>query len=316
MDTKTSSELVCAIAQKIYENGGTAYFVGGYVRDKLLGRENKDIDIEVHNISAENLETILSEFGEVMKFGASFGVYNIKGYDIDFALPRTERKTGEKHTDFEVTADPYMSTEKASKSRDFTINALMENVLTGEIIDHWHGRDDLYAGIIRHVDNETFKEDTLRILRAAQFSARFEFDIAEETIEFCKQLDLSELSRERVFTETEKALMKSEKPSIFFEQLLRMGHLDYWFSELKALIGTKQNEMYHQEGEHDLLMSIRNGAFSNEQNLFSNEFYEMVDELEKRLEYAKQNTDLPKDPDYKRIEDFVVSVNFEILKGE
>lgn len=249
MDTQMSLELVHIIAQKIHENGGTAYFVGGYVRDKLLGRENKDIDIEVHNISAENLETILSEFSEVMKFGASFGVYNIKGYNIDFALPRTERKTGGKHTDFEVTADPYMSTEKASKRRDFTINALMENVLTEEITDHWHGREDLSAGIIRHVDNETFKEDTLRVLRAAQFSARFEFDIAEETIEFCKQLDLSELSRERVFTETEKALMKSEKPSIFFEQLLRMGHLDYWFSELKALIGTKQNEMYHQEGD-------------------------------------------------------------------
>ena len=249
MDINASLKLVHTIAQRIYDNGGTAYLVGGCVRDKLLGRENKDIDIEVHNISADTLEKILSEFGEVMKFGASFGVYNIKGYDIDFALPGTERKTGEKHTDFEITADSYMSTEKASKRRDFTINVLMENVLTGEIIDHWHGREDLSAGIIRHVDNETFREDTLRVLRAAQFSARFEFDIAEETLEFCKQLDLSELSRERVFTETEKALMKSEKPSIFFEQLRRMEQLDYWFPELKSLIGAEQNEQYHKEGD-------------------------------------------------------------------
>ena len=261
MYTSALLKFINNIAQKLYDNGGTAYFVGGCVRDKLLGRESKDIDIEVHNLSADALEKILSEFGEVMKFGASFGVYNIKGYDIDFALPRTERKIGEKHTDFEVTADPHMSTEKASKRRDFTINALMENVLTGEIIDCWHGREDLSAGIIRHIDDETFKEDTLRVLRAAQFSARFEFDIAEETLEFCKQLDLSELSRERVFAETEKALMKAEKPSIFFEQLRRMGQLDYWFPELKELIDTKQNELYHQEGDvWDHTMLVLNEA--------------------------------------------------------
>lgn len=243
------AELVQSIAERVREQGGTAYFVGGCVRDKLLGRENKDIDIEIHDIPSDTLEAVLSGFGEVMKFGASFGVYNIKGYDIDFALPRTERKTGEKHTDFEITSDPYMSTEKASKRRDFTINALMENVLTGEITDHWHGREDLSAGIIRHVDDVTFKEDTLRVLRAAQFSARFEFDIAEETLGSCKQLSLSELSRERVFAETEKALMKAEKPSIFFEQLRRMGQLGHWFPELKDLIGAEQNEQYHREGD-------------------------------------------------------------------
>lgn len=92
MNTNASLKIVHAIAQKLCDNGGTAYLVGGCVRDKLLGGENKDIDIEVHNISANTLENILSEFGEAMKFGASFGVYNIKGYDIDFAFPRTERK--------------------------------------------------------------------------------------------------------------------------------------------------------------------------------------------------------------------------------
>lgn len=91
--------------------------------------------------------------------------------------------------------------------------------------------------------------------------------------------------------------------------LVRLYYMAFDILERKQIIT-------YREAEHDLLMSIRNGAFSNEQNLFSNEFYEMVDELEKRLEYAKQNTDLPKDPDYKRIEDFVVSVNSEILKGE
>lgn len=91
--------------------------------------------------------------------------------------------------------------------------------------------------------------------------------------------------------------------------LVRLYYMAFDILESKKIVT-------YREDEHDLLMSIRNGAFSNEQNLFYNEFYEMVDELEKRLEYAKQNTDLPKDPDYKRIEDFVVSVNSEILKGE
>ncbi len=99
------------------------------------------------------------------------------------------------------------------------------------------------------MNNDTFKEDTLRVLRAAQFSARFGFDIAEGTVELCKQLNLSNLSRERIFTEMEKALMKSSKPSVFFNQLRRMEHLDYWFPELKALIGARQNKQYHQEGD-------------------------------------------------------------------
>lgn len=239
------TELVRSIAERIHEEGGTAYLVGGCVRDRLLGRENKDIDIEVHNISADTLESILSEFGETMKFGASFGVYGIRGCDIDFSLP----ETGENRKYHEASEDPQISTKAASERRDFTINTLMENILTGEIIDHRYGREDLYAGIIRHVSSDTFKKDTLRVLRAAQFSARFGFDIAKETVEFCKQLDLSELPRERVFTEVEKALMRSAKPSVFFEQLRCMEHLDHWFPELKALIGTKQNELYHQEGD-------------------------------------------------------------------
>lgn len=242
-------DTVRRIAYSISGRGGTAYFVGGFVRDKLLGKENKDIDIEVHNISSDILEEILSEFGEVIKCGASFGVYNIKGLNIDFALPRTEIKTGEKHTDFEVTVDSCLGVRRAAMRRDFTINAMMENVLTGEITDFWNGRADLENRIIRHIDDNTFNEDALRVLRAAQFSARFGFDIAEETVELCRQIDLSALSGERVFAEMEKALMKSDKPSVFFEQLRVMEQLDVWFPEAEALIGTKQNEVYHKEGD-------------------------------------------------------------------
>lgn len=243
------TELVHKIAQKIKDRGGTAYYVGGCVRDKLLGKENKDIDIEVHGISEDVLEAILGEFGKVKKYGAFFGVYSINGYDIDFAMPRTERKTGDKHTDFDVSADPYLGAAKASERRDFTVNALMEDILTGEIIDFHGGRDDLKNKIIRHVNRKTFREDPLRVLRAAQFAARFGFKVADETVGLCRELDLSALSRERVWGEMEKALLKSEKPSVFFETLRRMEQLDIWFPEAGALIGVEQNRRYHLEGD-------------------------------------------------------------------
>ena len=246
---KNTLNLIKEIAEKVHSKGGTVYYVGGYVRDKLLGKVNKDIDVEIHNIKPSKFEKILSEFGEVTKVGVSFGVYNLKGYDIDFSFPRIERKIGAKHTDFEVTINPYMDLKQAAQRRDFTINALMENALTGEIIDFWGCKNDLLAKTIRHIDDDTFIEDPLRVLRAAQFSARFGFEIAIETLQLCSAIDLTQLSRERIFIETKKALIKSDKPSIFFKQLRYMNQLDYWFPELKVLIGARQNEQYHQEGD-------------------------------------------------------------------
>lgn len=241
--------MATTIAHKVDALGGQTYFVGGYVRDKILDRTNKDIDIEVHGITSEQLCNILSGLGTVKTQGASFGVYNLKGYDIDIAQPRMETVTGRGHKDFEVFVDPFIGTEKAAKRRDFTMNALMENVLTGEIIDHFGGISDLQNGIIRHVDDVTFKEDPLRVLRAAQFAARFGFDIAPETKDIMRSMDLSTLSKERVYGEMEKALLKSDKPSIFFESLRDVNQLDHWFPETKALIGCSQNANYHSEGD-------------------------------------------------------------------
>ena len=115
----TDAELARAIAEKAAEQGGTVYFVGGCVRDRLLGLENKDIDIEVHGIPAEALEQLLSELGACMKIGKSFGIYGLKGHALDIALPRTERRTGVGHRDFAVTSDPFLGTYEAAKRRDF-----------------------------------------------------------------------------------------------------------------------------------------------------------------------------------------------------
>ena len=255
---ENEKKLSLAIAKEVAAAGGRAYLVGGIVRDRLMNRENKDIDIEVHGIEPEHLAEILDRVapprpegkkrGHFVK-GASFGVYGIYGSDIDIAMPRTEAATGRGHKDFEVFVDPNLGTEKAAARRDFTINALMQDIITGEIVDHFGGRKDLEAGVLRHITPDGFAEDPLRVFRAAQFAARFGFKVAPETIELCSKMDLSALSRERVMGELEKALLRAEKPSIFFEVLREMKQLGTWFPELEPLIGLEQSPVYHPEGD-------------------------------------------------------------------
>ena len=252
------------IAKSVKDAGGRTFYVGGFVRDKLLGIENKDVDIEVHGIEPDALYSILKEIGEPLSFGKSFGVYALKGEDLDIAMPRRERATGRGHRDFEIEVDPFIGTCAAAKRRDFTINALMEDVLTGEMIDHFGGREDLSRGVIRHIDDASFIEDPLRVLRAAQFAARFGFAVDPSTIELCRGIDLSALSRERVEEELRKALLKAERPSIFFEVLRSMDKLGTWFPEIGQLIGIEQDPVFHPEGDvwtHTMEVIDRAAAF-------------------------------------------------------
>lgn len=237
------------IAEYVKEDGGRTYYVGGYVRDRLLGLDNKDVDIEVHGIEPDRLYSILEKVGNPVAFGKSFGVYALRNENIDIAMPRKERAVGKGHRDFEVDVDPYIGTKQAAGRRDFTVNAIMEDVLTGEIIDHFGGRGDLSAEIIRHINSGTFVEDPLRVLRASQFAARFDFEIADETIDLCRSIDLSALSKERVEEELKKALLKASRPSIFFESLRKMNQLGCWFPEMELLIGLEQDPFYHPEGD-------------------------------------------------------------------
>ena len=252
------------IAKIVKEKGGRTYYVGGFVRDKLMGIENKDVDIEVHGISPETLYEILKSFGEALSFGKSFGIFSLKGYDIDIAMPRSERKTGLGHRDFEVQIDPFIGEEKAASRRDFTMNAIMQDVLTGEIVDPFGGQKDISLGVIRHVSDDSFAEDPLRVLRGAQFAARFGFSFAEETLEICRNIDLSFLSRERVEEELKKALLKGKKPSLFFETLRAEDQLRTWFSEVEKCIGIEQDPVYHPEGDvwvHTMEVLDRAAAF-------------------------------------------------------
>ena len=133
----TPEEMAERIAREVEKKGGRTYYVGGFVRDRVLGIESKDVDIEVHGVPAGVLEQILDGLGERTQMGASFGVYGLKHLDLDIALPRKEEATGRGHRDFAVFTDPWLGTEKAARRRDFTMNALMEDVGTGEIIDHF-----------------------------------------------------------------------------------------------------------------------------------------------------------------------------------
>ena len=242
-------DMAVKIAELVRQSGGTAYYVGGYVRDKLRHKENKDIDIEVHGIIPSKLEDILDSLGERISIGESFGIYNLKGYSLDIAMPRKETNRGKGHRDFDIFVDPFIGIGKAAMRRDFTFNALSEDILTGEIIDPYGGVKDIEQGVIRHVNDATFVEDPLRVLRAAQFAARFEYTVADTTTALCSSIDLSALPKERIMGELEKALLKSNKPSIFFETLRMMDQLHVWFPELENLIGVEQSPRHHAEGD-------------------------------------------------------------------
>ena len=251
------SEMIRAIAARAQALGGRALLVGGCVRDGLLSIPCYDIDCEIHGIAPDRLRTMLAEFGEIDETGSAYGIYTIKGMGLDIALPRRETRTGPGHKDFAVTIDPDLSPGDAAARRDFTVNAIMRDALTGEYVDPYGGMDDLKRGVLRAVPGGQFEEDALRVLRGAQFAARFHLTPDEETIRKMRRMPVQNLSAARVWAETKKALEMAEKPSVFFRILEKTGALDDWFAELFALRKAPQNPVYHPEGdafEHTMMV--------------------------------------------------------------
>jgi len=236
------------VAEAVAREGGRALLVGGYVRDRLLGIESKDLDIEVSGLSFEDLERLLSTLGEVIHVGKAFGVFRVKGLNIDFSLPRRDSKVRPGHTGFDVSYDPGMTFVEAARRRDLTMNSIGLDPLTLEYLDPHGGRRDLRDRRLRATDPVHFPEDPLRGLRVAGFAARFEMAPDEELKKLCSELDLSELSGERVFVELEKLLLRSERPSIGFE-LLRETRLLRFLPEVEALVGVPQEPDWHPEGD-------------------------------------------------------------------
>lgn len=240
------------IINRIAEVGGVPLAVGGSVRDELMGLPPKDLDVEVHGVTASTLISILQEFGKVDTVGASFGVIKLwlpDGLDMDFSLPRRESKNGTGHKGFIVEVDEALTIAEAAARRDFTMNSMARNLLTGELIDLFGGVLDVGARVLVHTSS-AFADDPLRVLRGMQFAGRFNMRVANVTAELCNQLkcEFSTLAKERIWGEWEKWASKSVKPSMGLSFLVDTG----WhvlFPELKALDGCPQDPVWHPEGD-------------------------------------------------------------------
>jgi tRNA nucleotidyltransferase (CCA-adding enzyme) len=239
-------ERALEIARAVERAGGRALIVGGWVRDRLLGRDSKDIDIEVFGLAADRLRSLLEALGRVEAVGESFQVYKIG--EIDVSLPRRESKARRGHRGFDVTGDPSMTVADAARRRDFTVNAIAWDPLHDEYLDPFDGRSDLARRVLRAVDPATFPEDSLRVLRAVQFAARFTFEIDEQTRALCQSIPLDDLAAERIWGEIEKLLF-APAPSIGFALALDLGAVARLFPELHALVGCQQEPEWHPEGD-------------------------------------------------------------------
>ena len=239
------------ILNAIIAQGGYPLYVGGYVRDQLLGVPSKDIDIEVYDMLYDDLIDVLSQFGHVNTVGASFGVIKLRTHDnqeIDFSFPRRDSKSSKGHKGFTIEIDPGMTPFDAALRRDFTINS-MAMTKDGKIIDFFNGQEDLRKGILRHT-SDAFVEDPLRVLRGFQFCGRFDLYSTLHTYAMCRGLvgEYQHLSIERVWGEWWKWASKSQKPSAGLEFLLRAGWLRL-FPEVFHTIKVPQEPEWHPEGD-------------------------------------------------------------------
>ena len=244
--TDDSVERARTLATAVSAAGGRALIVGGWVRDRVMGRASKDLDLEVYGVDAQRLRQLLESIGRVDMVGESFQVYKWGG--IDVSLPRRESKSGRGHRAFEVTGDPSMSIEEAARRRDFTVNAIAWDPLTGEYLDPFDGRGDIGRRLLRVVDRERFLDDSLRVLRAVQFAARLDLRLDDEARELCRAAALDDLPPERVWGEIEK-LIFAPRPSIGFALAMELGVVARLFPELQALAGCPQEPEWHPEGD-------------------------------------------------------------------
>ena len=240
------------LAEVVRAAGGRALAVGGWVRDQLRGVPSKDLDVEVFGLPQDQLVGVLSGLGRVEAVGQSFPVYKLTGLstgDIDVALPRRESKRGRGHKAFDVQGDPDMSIEEAARRRDFTVNAIAWDPLTDAYEDPFDGRGDLGRGLLRAVDPATFGDDSLRVLRAVQFAARFDFRLDDATAALCRTIRLDDLPAERVWGEIEKLLLHAARPSIGLALALDLGVVGALLPELVPLVGCQQEPEWHPEGD-------------------------------------------------------------------
>jgi tRNA nucleotidyltransferase (CCA-adding enzyme) len=247
MDDPTHWRRGQALCQAVQAADGRALLVGGCVRDCALGIPAADLDIEVYGIPPRRLLEVLSERFTFDLVGRAFGVIKIRGAPIDISIPRRAAQRGRGVEEFETLSDPEMTPAEAAGRRDFTINAIAFDPLTGELIDPFRGLEDLEAGVLRHT-TPRFGEDTLRVLRGMQLAARFDLEVAAETVALCREIEPGSLARERIFEEWKKLVLRGRHPSRGLGFLRDCGWVRH-FPELQALIGCEQDPEWHPEGD-------------------------------------------------------------------
>ncbi len=248
-------KIIETISKELLKKNAKAIVVGGSVRDHFLELPIKDYDVEVYGLEKiEELETILAQYGSVNLVGKSFGVLKFvyEGEEYDFSFPRKERKVAQGHRGFDITCNGELSFKEASLRRDFTVNAMGYDIEEKAFIDPYGAKDDIETKTLRHINDETFIEDPLRVYRAVQFCARFNYVLADDTFRLCKNMVeqgmLEELAKERVYIEFKKLFLKSPKPSIGFELMRKLGILKY-YPELEAIVDVPQSPIWHPEGD-------------------------------------------------------------------
>ncbi|MFZ1075528.1 MAG: HDIG domain-containing metalloprotein [Minisyncoccia bacterium] len=240
-------------AKAVEAIGGRACLVGGAVRDELLGMPPKDFDVEVYGVAPDQLRELAKAFGDVNEVGAAFGILKVRigNIDIDVSLPRRESKTGKGHKDFSISADPTMSIKEAARRRDFTMNSLAKDILTGEIYDYFGGIHDIQHRILRVTDEERFRDDPLRVLRGVQFVGRFGLTVDDTTARIMREMrgELKHLPKERLREEWIKLFLKSRKPSLGLQTAMEWGIFHEMHPELIELQNTPQEPEWHPEGD-------------------------------------------------------------------
>ncbi|MFQ3580957.1 CCA tRNA nucleotidyltransferase [Chloracidobacterium validum] len=221
-------EWLIAVCKTIESSGGKGFLVGGCVRDRLLNYPVKDYDIEVYGLPSGQLRELLERHGSVNTVGEHFAVYKLRpkanaSIEIDVSLPRHESKLRPGHRGFLIEGNPWMPFHEAASRRDFTINAILQDPFTQTILDPFRGVEDLANKRLQAVNHSTFRDDSLRVLRAAQLASRYQLSISPETIAMCQQTSLGDIPKERVRKEIEKLLLLSPKPSIGLDYCLKLG---------------------------------------------------------------------------------------------
>ena len=253
---------VVSLVDAVREAGGRVCMVGGTLRDFLLGKPCKDLDLLVTGLPQTDLMRLLRRRGRVQRVGQAFGVLKFRprdwdGSPIDIALPRVETSTGVGHRDFEVAFDHTLPVETDLARRDFTINAMALDLLDERLIDPFGGHADLEARVLRQVSPLAFPEDPLRMLRGVQFASRFGLHVEPETRSAMRAhaASIGTVAPERIAMELQK-LFQAPKPSHGFVLMHEVGLLPHLFAEIERLATHRDAEAAASSEDSPLQTSL------------------------------------------------------------